>query len=93
MNTANLQIEGLLVALVAINQRLVAKGVLSRQEIAEALADAEKTVAADAGRNLSEANGKAILFPIRYLADALAATSSGEDRTFREEASRIGRTT
>ena len=93
MNTANLQLEGLLVALVAINRRLVAKGVLSGQELADALAEAEQSVAADTGRNLSEANGKAILFPIRYLADALASTSSGEDRTFREEASRIGRTT
>ena len=41
MNTANLQMEGLLVALTQLIGALQRKGLLEREEIARALADAE----------------------------------------------------
>ena len=37
MNTANLQLEGLLMAIAAVNQALVAKGMLATEEIDRSL--------------------------------------------------------
>lgn len=70
MNTANLQMEGTLLALAAICETLKRKGVLSGEEIAEALGCAEKGASARAP-GLSEANAEAIRFPIRFLRHAL----------------------
>ena len=47
MNTANLQLEGLLMAIAAVNQSLVAKGVLATEEIDHALAICEQTARGD----------------------------------------------
>lgn len=69
MNTANLQLEGLLVAIAAVNQALVAKGVLATEEIDRALAISEQTALGDERLNedLSPSNRDAVLFPIRLL--------------------------
>ena len=91
MNTANLQIEGLLVALATLNNRLISSGVLTREEVSDALDEALQTLSADTSRNLSDANVKAILFPVRFLADAVRATQDETDRAFAEETRRIGR--
>lgn len=91
MNTANLQIEGLLMAFSALNHRLIASGVLTREEIGDALDEAVQTLSADTSRNLSDANLKAILFPVRFLSDAVRATQDEADHTFAEETRRIGR--
>ena len=65
MNVANLQLEGLLMAIAAMNQLLVQKGVVSTQEVDAALCEAQ------ACRNRSDAippaNREAIAFPIRLL--------------------------
>ena len=47
MHVANLQLEGLLMAVASINNVLVRKGILSVQEIDEALAKAESGLMAD----------------------------------------------
>ena len=69
MNTANLQLEGLLMAIAAVNQALVAKGVLATEEIDRALAISEQTALGDERltEDLSPSNRDAVLFPIRLL--------------------------
>lgn len=94
MNTANLQLEGLLMALAAVNQALVAKGVLATEEIDHALALAEQTALGDERivEDLSPANRDAILFPMRLL--RLANNMAGEQSvpSFAELARRVGET-
>ncbi|CAN7619305.1 hypothetical protein [Devosia sp. LjRoot3] len=69
MNTANLQLEGLLMAIAGLNQTLVAKGVVTVEEIDRSLARSEQTVLGDdrVVEDLSPANRDAIAFPIRLL--------------------------
>jgi hypothetical protein len=69
MNTANLQLEGLLMAIASINKALVSKGILTTDEIEKALATSEQLVVGDdrAVEDLSPANRDAIAFPIRLL--------------------------
>lgn len=68
MNTANLQLEGLIMAIAAINHTLVRKGILSVEEIDAALTKAQANMV-DATRvaELSNANRDAINFPLRML--------------------------
>lgn len=90
MNTANLQLEGLVLALGALLEAIERKGLLDRTEILEALAVAERRAAGDAARppEVSGANVEAVLFPIRFLARSLAR-GEGE-RTFSEIARSVG---
>ena len=94
MNTANLQLEGLLTAIASINQALVAKGVLSSADIERSLAVAEQTALGDnrVVEDLSPSNRDAVVFPIRLL--RLANTMAGEDGipTVAELARRVGET-
>lgn len=94
MNTANLQLEGLLTAIASINQALVAKGVLSSADIERSLAVAEQTALGDnrVVEDLSPSNRDAVVFPIRLL--RLANTMAGENGipTFAELARRVGET-
>jgi hypothetical protein len=91
MNTANLQLEGLLVALTHLVGVLQRKGLMTHEEVRDALAQAEKTALghADRGGQLREANQQAILFPIRYLAEATSSHAQG--RPYREITADIGR--
>lgn len=70
MNTANLQLEGLCLALAMINDALVRKGVLSREEIDAALATAETIAVGDRVDVISSSNHDATTFPIRLLRQA-----------------------
>jgi len=90
MNISNLQLEGLYMAVAAINHLLVAKGMVSRDEIAETLRIAEETMADDRREGLSPAQRDAIAFPLRLL--QLANSSAGETGTipFQELARMIG---
>jgi hypothetical protein len=92
MNTANLQLEGLYLAVAAITNALVAKGVLSRDEVAAALRQAE--AAALTGDRMdddvSPANREAVAFPARILALANAMASEGELPSFAELARMVG---
>lgn len=89
MNTANLQLEGLLLALSALCMTLKQKGVLSDAEIEDAFRAAE--VAAKARGVTSElrnANVDAVHFPIRFLKRAME--SGPEALDFCGIAARVG---
>jgi hypothetical protein len=69
MHAANLQLEGLCLAIASINRLLVAKGVVTQEELDNAFEKAESTARGDnrfAG-NMSSANRDAVCFPIRVL--------------------------
>lgn len=94
MNTANLQLEGLLMAIAAVNQALVDKGILATEDVDRALAICEQTALGDERltEDLSPANRDAVLFPIRLL--RLANNMAGEHGLppFAELARTIGET-
>ena len=89
MNTANLQLEGLLLALAALCMTMKQKGLLSGAEIEAALRAAE-TAAKTRGdtSDLRTANIDAIHFPIRFLKRAVETGPDGLD--FCGIASRVG---
>jgi hypothetical protein len=66
MNTANLQLQGLCVAVACLLQALKAKGLLTETEVEQMLADAERS-AAHVGETMRTANSEAVTFPIRFL--------------------------
>ena len=72
MNVANLQIEGLLMAVAAINNLLVHKGMLTVDEIDLALHKAEADITSDERvfEDMSPANRDAVCFPLRLLRTA-----------------------
>ena len=86
MNTANLQLEGLLLALVSLVELLDRKGIASRDELDAMLAAAERNATRDPQRptELSPANADAICFPIRFLRAALRGPAG--DKTFAQVA-------
>ena len=90
MNTANLQLEGLTMAVAAINRMLAEKGLASHDEIRTALTAAEAEAVRTAGAELSGANQKGILFPIRLLTLANDAAERGETASFKSFARQIG---
>lgn len=94
MNVANLQIEGLLMAVAAINNALVHKGLLSVDEIELALARTESALKGDERlyEDMSPANRDAVCFPVRLL--RLANMTQGEVGTmsFSELARTVGET-
>ncbi len=91
MNAANLQIEGLLMAMAAINRRLVDRGILASEEIEQALAEAEAGMVGDdrALEGLTPANRDAVAFPLRWLR---AANASGEAAEFAALTRSVGQT-
>ena len=68
MNAANLQIEGLCLAIASINRLLVAKGVVSQDELDTAFQKAEATARGDNrfAEHLSPSNRDAVCFPSGY---------------------------
>lgn len=93
MNTANLQLEGLCLAIAAVNRALVAKGLLTQDEIDKALRKAESAARNDerAIDHLSPSNRDAVCFPIRVLQ---IANTTGADSpwTFSHLAKLVGET-
>jgi hypothetical protein len=91
MNTANLQLEGLLVAVAELTRLLVRKGLVDEGEVEQALAAAEAAMRADHPRmeQLSGSNAEAVCFPIRFLSAALHARD-GAPLAFSELACRVG---
>jgi hypothetical protein len=93
MNSANLQLEGLYLAFAAVNNALVEKGLLTREEIDLALHRAEQTAIGDYRiEDLSPANRDAVAFASRLL--RLANNSAGDGFTppFSELAKAVGQT-
>jgi uncharacterized protein YbjT (DUF2867 family) len=94
MNTANLQLEGLYLVIASLNNALVKKGMLSRDEIDLALRRAEETAIGDdrVAEDLRSSNRDAIAFPARLLALANRTASADEISTFSELARMVGST-
>lgn len=93
MNTANLQLEGFYLVIAALNNALVAKGVMSREEIDAALNIAEVTAVNDYGlEEMSPANRDAVAFPARLLRLANNGASETEIQPFSELAKLVGQT-
>ena len=93
MNTANLQLEGLLMALASMNNLLVAKGLVSTDEVISALNIAEQTILGDYRVDvLDPAQRDAIAFPIRLLRLAANGSSGREIQTFSALAKSVGQT-
>ena len=69
MNVANLQLEGLMMALASINNLLVRKGLVSIDEIDEALHRAESAFTSEPRLydDMSPAQRDAVCFPLRLL--------------------------
>lgn len=93
LNTANLQLEGLIMAVAAMADVIVDKGLISRQDINAALAEAEGAIAEDDKRELSDANRAAVLFPIRVLLLAGQDAQRAKRLTFSDYAELVGRST
>jgi len=93
MNTANLQLEGFYVVIAALNELLIAKGLVSRQEIDAALQKAERSALSSQGVNgMSPANRDAVAFAPRLLQLASRGAGDGQIQSFAELARRVGRT-
>jgi hypothetical protein len=93
MNPANLQLEGLVMAMAAVNRLLVRKGLLARDEIDFALRQAEASVnSEDKSQELSPANRDAVAFPLRLLRLANSADPDDEFPSFTGLAKQVGET-
>ena len=81
MNTANLQLQGVLTAMAELVRAIEAKGLLSRAEIDDALARAEGEAFAGARQHegLTAAHVDAARFPARYLRTALSGKADESD--------------
>ncbi len=94
MNTANLQLEGLLTVLGLMNQLLVSKGIVATEELDRILATAEQTVLGDyrVAEELSPAHRDAIVFPVRLLRLANQMAVERDVPPFSELAKMVGET-
>ena len=93
MNTANLQLEGLVMAVAELTNLAVDKGLFTHQEVTAALARPEDGVQIAEPSNLSDANQAAKLFPIRVLHLANQAAQRKESFTFTEYAELVRKLT
>jgi hypothetical protein len=93
MNTANLQLEGLYLAVAAMNNLLVEKGLLERSDVDLALRRAEAIATGDRhAEELSLANRDAMAFSIRLLRLANDTLAVGENPSFSDLARAVGST-
>ncbi|RDE09277.1 hypothetical protein [Pelagibacterium lacus] len=94
MNVSNLQLQGLYLAIASINNALVAKGVMTRDEITIALQRAEQIALGDdrLAEDMSPASRDAVAFPARLLILANTTASETETGSFSELARMVGQT-
>ncbi len=90
MNTANLQLQGVLTVLAALLKLIEEKRVLSRAEIETALdrAEAEALAGAEQHEKLSDAHIEAVRFPARFVRMALSGEIGAS--SFSDIATRVG---
>ena len=91
MNVANLQLEGLYLAIASITETLISKGVMSRDEVDGALRAAEQCAMNDerCAENLRLAERDALAFPARLLRIANSTMQDGEMPSFSALARRV----
>lgn len=94
MNTANLQLEGLVMAVAGITQALVAKRLLTTEEVDRMLAVTEQTALGDdrVSEDMSPANRDAVVFPVRVLRMANNMAGERDVPPFAELARLVGET-
>ena len=91
MNTANLQLEGLYLAVAAVNELLVSRGVVQREALDTALRGAERTALSDyRADELRPANREAVAFASRFLQLANKAGAGSATPAFSELARLVG---
>ena len=91
MNPANLQLEGLYLVLAALDELLVSKGVVSREELDQALHKAEAAATSDErAQEISLASRDAMAFAARFLRRANDMSAAGEQCSFTELARLVG---
>lgn len=94
MNVANLQIEGLMMAVASLNQMLVQKGVATVAEIDTALHKAEASLTSEdhLAEDMKPVQRDAVVFPIRLLRLANNSQDSSDVIPFSELARMVGET-
>lgn len=94
MNAANLQLQGLLLAVASINNMLVHKGLLGVDDIDLALRKAEASLTGEERlhEDMTPANRDAVCFPIRMLQMANRSQGEVDVPSFTELARMVGRT-
>ena len=92
MNTANLQLEGLYLAIAAMHEKLISKGIVSREEVDDAMRAAEQTAMNDhrSIENLRPAERDALAVPARLLRIANSTVADGTALSFSALARRVG---
>lgn len=92
MNVANLQLEGLLMAVAAVNNALVRRGLLSVDDIDTALKNSEASFTVDERlfEDMSPANRDAVCFPLRLLRLANTEQFEASVPPFSELARQVG---
>lgn len=93
MNVANLQLQGLVLAVASLNRMLVRRGIVSIDDVDDALHRAESNLSSEERtfEDLSPANRDALLFPIRVLRAANRAQDGADFPLFSELAKAVGR--
>jgi hypothetical protein len=91
---ANLQLQGLLMAIASINNVLVRKGVLTVDEIDQALQKAEAGLTGEErfSQDMTPANRDAACFPVRLLMVANTMQGEADLPTFSDLARTVGET-
>ena len=90
---AGQQLEGLYLAIASVHEMLIAKGLITRDELSIALQKAEQTAIGDyRSEELSPANRDAVAFAPRLLMLANNMSADGDSPPFSELAKMVGQT-
>lgn len=94
MNTANLQLEGLYLAVASLTEAMVEKGLLTREEVDTALERAETAAINDlrSPEELKPANRDAVAFAPRLLRHANARSGDAAALSFQALARKVAQT-
>jgi hypothetical protein len=93
MNAANLQLEGLIMAVAAIGEAIEKRGMITHEERGTALSMAESAVARKESDELSLSHQAAAKLQNRILLLANQASQQGRDYTFSQYAELLERLT
>lgn len=94
MNVSNLQLQGLYLVMASLARTLVARGVLSREEVDRTFAEAEQIALGEerTAEDLPPAARDALAFPARFLRLANAQDAEDGPLSFAELTRLVGQT-